>query len=93
MNDRWDNLQRQLTNRAVREAKLNLPAVWLRYFEYTGAADETELEAHMYGLLTLTPMECDVLAHAVNELIDELPDNAGLPRAPYSHERGDLLSD
>ena len=82
------DLQRELTLRAIREAKLTFGDVWLRYFECTGAADETELEAHLFGLLRLTPLESDILAHAVNELVKELPHGDLLPRAPYCHDLG-----
>ena len=82
------DLQLELTKRAIREAGLIFADVWLRYFECTGAADETELEAHLYGLIRLTPMESDILAHAVNELVSELPHASLLPRAPYCHDLG-----
>jgi hypothetical protein len=80
------DLQRELTLRAIREAGLTFRDVWLRYFKCTGAADETELEAHLFGLLGLAPIESDILAHAVNELVEELPHNDALPRAPYHRD-------
>jgi hypothetical protein len=74
--------QRRLTVLAIESAGLGLHEVWLRYFEYTGIAGQTELEAHLQGLMILPVEQADILAHAVNELIDELPP---VPRAPYSN--------
>ncbi|WP_104181304.1 hypothetical protein [Arthrobacter sp. B0490] len=75
--------QRRLTLLAIESSGLMLHEVWLRYFEYTGVAGQTELEAHLQGLVPLPAEQADILSHAVNELIDELPP---VPRAPYSDE-------
>lgn len=48
----------------------------------TGVVDEIELEAHLQGLILLPSVETDIVSHAVNELIDELPLR---PRAPYGN--------
>lgn len=40
-----------------------------------------EVEAHLLGMMTLPPHECDMLAHAANERLDELDRSA---RVPYS---------
>jgi hypothetical protein len=72
--------QRQLTWVAIRTADFNLQEVWVRYFGLAGSVDEYELDAYLYGLIVLPPLECDLIAEAVNELIDEIPP---LPRAPY----------
>ncbi|BBE24489.1 hypothetical protein MN0502_33720 (plasmid) [Arthrobacter sp. MN05-02] len=76
--------QRKLTWLAIRTADLNLQDVWVRYFSLAGSVDEYELDAYLHGLIVLPPLECDLIAEAVNELIDEIPP---LPRAPY---RADL---
>ncbi|WP_104182052.1 hypothetical protein [Arthrobacter sp. B0490] len=73
--------QRVHTCIAVRVAGLGHKDVWARYFGLTGAADEYELDAYFHGLMPFTAAEGDLVAHAVNELIDEIPP---LPRAPYS---------
>ena len=73
--------QRRATARAIKAAGLSVQHVWERYFSITGRADLTELEAHLYGAFALPVEEADILTHAVNELIDEIPP---LPRAPYS---------
>lgn len=75
--------QRRLTALAIESSRLTLHEVWLRYFEYTGVAGQTELEAHLQGLMMLPVEQADILSHAVNELIDELPPG---PRAPYSDD-------
>ncbi|MDQ0770155.1 hypothetical protein QF031_002904 [Pseudarthrobacter defluvii] len=73
--------QAQATRQAMEEAGITLSAVWMRYFSFTGAAGEYEVDAYLNGSLELPVHERDLLAHAVNELIKELPP----PRmAPYS---------
>ena len=73
--------QAQATREAMEEAGITLSAVWMRYFSFTGAAGEYEVDAYLNGSLELPAHERDLVAHAVNELINELP-----PRrlAPYS---------
>lgn len=74
--------QARATREAIEEAGLSLNAVWTRYFSFTGAAGEYEIDAYLNGSMPLPTHERDLLAHAVNELIKELP-----PRrtAPYSN--------
>jgi hypothetical protein len=73
--------QAQATLEAMEEAGLSLHVVWMRYFSFTGAAGEYEIDAYLNGSMELSAHERDLVAHAVNELIKELP-----PRrmAPYS---------
>ena len=73
--------QARATREAIEEAGLSLNAVWTRYFSFTGAAGDYEIDAYLNGSMQLPAHERDLLAHAVNELIKELP-----PRrmAPYS---------
>ena len=73
--------QARATREAMEEAGVTLSAVWMRYFSFTGAAGEYEVDAYLNGSLELPVHERDLVAHAVNELIKELP-----PRrlAPYS---------
>lgn len=47
--------------------------LWLRYLALGGNADEVSVEAQVYGLMDLPPGEYNVLAHAVNEALDEVP--------------------
>lgn len=81
--------QRCLIETAITAADLVFNDVWRRYFELGGQADQFELEAYFKGLLPLTAEECNLAAHAVNELIDEEPP---LPRAPYRHPPGPVTS-
>ena len=69
------------TREALEESRLTLAEVWMHYFSLTGVAGEYEMDAYLNGSLELPELERDLLAHAVNELINELP-----PRrmAPYS---------
>jgi hypothetical protein len=73
--------QAQATREAMEEAGLPIHAVWMRYFSFTGAAGEYELDAYLNGSMELSAHERDLVAHAVNELIKELPPR---PMAPYS---------
>lgn len=54
----------------------------MKYFGMSGDAGEYEVEAYLQGLLSLPPIQRDLLALAANELIDERP----RPRAPYSND-------
>lgn len=72
--------------RAMTQAGLSLPEVWLQYFSITGTVDEYEVDAYLNQMIVLPVIECDKLAHAINELIDEMPPPG---RAPY---RADLTS-
>lgn len=75
--------QRRLLRRALDDAGLTLPEVWLKYFSLGGEAGEYEMDAYLNGSLSFPPLQRDILALAVNELIDELPEQA---RAPYASE-------
>jgi hypothetical protein len=77
--------QRRRIVHAMNRAGLSLPQVWLHYFSISGAVDEYEIDAYLNRLIGLPGMECDKLAHAVNELINDLPP---LPRAPYRNDIG-----
>jgi serine phosphatase RsbU (regulator of sigma subunit) len=81
VNGTGEDEQRRLLLAAVRRSDLPLEQLWLRYFGLGGVADLVELEDYLGGLLPLPPSQRDVLAHAVNERLDEL---AWRPRAPYS---------
>jgi hypothetical protein len=77
--------QSQATRQAMDEAGLPIHAVWMRYFSFTGSAGEYEVDAYLNGSMKLPTHERDLVAHAVNELIKELPP----PRmAPYSSSNG-----
>lgn len=70
--------------RAVYSAvALPIREVWLRYVALGGRADEISVDAQIHGVLDLSAGEFNVLAHALNEEADELPEAASLPRVPY----------
>jgi hypothetical protein len=74
--------QRRRLRAALKAADISVPELWLKYFGMSGDAGEYEVEAYLQGLLSLPPVQRDLLALAANELIDDLP----RPRAPYSDD-------
>lgn len=74
--------QRRRLRAAIRAADITVSELWLKYFSMAGDAGEYEVEAYLQGLLSLPPVQRDLLALSANELIDELP----RPRAPYSDD-------
>ncbi|MDQ0734768.1 hypothetical protein [Arthrobacter agilis] len=89
-NTRRSAEQRLLTTRAIHEAELTIADVWLRYFSFSGAVAEYEVHAYLQGLINLPRLQRDLLAQAVNELIDEQPDPR---RAPSDADFDDLPGD
>jgi hypothetical protein len=75
-----EDKQRRQTMRAMAQAGLALPEVWLYYFSITGSVDEYEIDAYLNQMIVLPAIECDKLAHAINELIGQRPP---VTRAPY----------
>jgi hypothetical protein len=67
---------------AFRDANLTLEQLWLRYFALGGDAALIEVEGYLQGLLPLPALQHDMLAHALNERLDEL---ASSRRAQYAH--------
>lgn len=74
--------QRRQLREAMKAADITVGELWLQYFSVSGDAGEYEVEAYLQGLLSLPPLQRDLLALAANELIDELP----RPHAPYSED-------
>ncbi|WP_447002734.1 PP2C family protein-serine/threonine phosphatase [Saccharothrix isguenensis] len=68
---------------ALRHAGLTIEELWLRYFALGGNAGLVEIDAYVHGLGELPPLQPDVLAHAVNERLDELTPPH---RAEYSRQ-------
>ena len=56
--------------------------LWLRYFSIGGNAGRFEIDAYLNGAIALPPLEHDMVAHAINERLDEIAP----PRAPYSRD-------
>jgi hypothetical protein len=67
---------------ALRAAGLGVEELWLRYFALGGEVGKVEIEAYLNGLLPLPRLQHDLIAHAINERLDEIAP----PRAPYSAE-------
>jgi hypothetical protein len=82
--------QSRLLSHALNSAGLRAGDLWLRYFSIGGNADEYEVDAYVQCMLPLPPCERDLLAHAANELIDELPPR---PRAPYMQDLWDAAAE
>lgn len=62
-----------------RDAGLTRGELWLRYFELGGMSSAFQMEAFLYGALTPSPHDHDVLAHALNERFVELGGNHPVP--------------
>ena len=62
-------------DRFRRKAGLSHGELWLRYFELGGMSTGFELEAFLYGLLSPSAHDHDVIAHAINERFVELGGN------------------
>jgi hypothetical protein len=63
-------------------ADLDLEKVWIAYFSIGGKCGLMEVQAYVYGALSLPRIERDLLAHALNESLDAL--GADGRRATYS---------
>ncbi|SOE03407.1 PP2C family protein-serine/threonine phosphatase [Blastococcus haudaquaticus] len=75
-----EGLRRSALRAAMDFAGLSPEQLWMRYFGLGGHADLVDLDAHITGLLSLPPAQADVLAHAINEYLDEL---VAQHRVPY----------
>jgi hypothetical protein len=73
--------QQQSLSRAFRHAQLPVSQLWLRYFALGGGTDSLAVDAYVHGATELPAIERDLLAHAMNERLDEL---AVTHRATYS---------
>ncbi|WP_033262250.1 PP2C family protein-serine/threonine phosphatase [Amycolatopsis vancoresmycina] len=73
--------QRRRIAACFARSDLTLEQLWMRYFALGGSLSLIELDAYLNGLTTLPRVDRDMLAHAVNERLDE----TGPARAPYSH--------
>lgn len=78
--------QARLLGWALECAQISCHQLWWRYFSFGGQAGEYELDAYLHHALHLPRLQRDLLAQAANELITDLPDEAFLPRAPYTDE-------
>lgn len=74
--------QRRQLREALKAADITRGELWLNYFSIGGSVGEYEVEAYLQGLLSLPPIQRDLLAMAANELIEALP----RLYAPYSDD-------
>lgn len=65
--------QRRKLRDALKAADITRGELWLNYFSIGGSVGEYEVEAYLQGLLSLPPIQRDLLAMAANELIEALP--------------------
>lgn len=63
--------------------QLSLEGVWLHSVSLGSELSELEIDAYLHGAYELSGYQHDIIAQAVNELIDMLPDP---PRASFSNE-------
>jgi hypothetical protein len=80
MTDNVNEQRRQLSS-ALERTGLSVEQLWTRYFALGGDVGSIELEAYLGGLMELPSLQRDMLAHAVNERLDEL---IWTPHVPYS---------
>jgi hypothetical protein len=69
-------------NAAYEASGLTVAELWVRYFAVGGEASELEVDAYLNGAIALPALQHDMLAHAINERLDEIAP----PAAPYSKE-------
>jgi hypothetical protein len=67
-----EDVQRSALAAGFGHSDLSLEQLWMRYFALGGTGDLTDVDAYLNGLGDLPDHECDLLAHAVNERLDEL---------------------
>jgi hypothetical protein len=75
--------QAALTLQVIQKLRLSLDEVWLHCINSGGYLGEFEFNAYLHGLLRLPAPDRDLIAQAVNELLDDLH---RVPRAPYSDQ-------
>jgi stage II sporulation SpoE-like protein len=73
--------QQRLLVVGYQRAELTMEQLWLRYFALGGDAGLMEVEAYLHGLMPLPALQRDILAHAINERLDEL---VWSRRVPYN---------
>jgi hypothetical protein len=74
--------QRQDFRLAFEAGPLKLEQIWITYFGIGGKTGLTEVQAYVYGAMSLPAIERDLLAHALNESLNSLGVNG--KRATYS---------
>lgn len=76
------NRQHWFTVGAASRPGVDLDDVWMNYMSMGGSCADIEVSAYLHGLLLLDPIQRDLVAHAVNEQLDDIASSDD--RAPYS---------
>jgi hypothetical protein len=76
-----ERTQQQLTVTAAAQAGLDPAELWVAYYALGGSLSQLEVEAYLRGEQEMAPLECDILALTLNEI---LQDTASELRVPYS---------
>jgi hypothetical protein len=78
--------QQWLTIGAASAAGIDPYDLWLDYAGMGGSFDLLDVEAYLHGLLVLPSLERDLVAHTVNEKLEDL----GSPVAPAPYSTGEV---
>jgi hypothetical protein len=76
-----EDLHRSAVSDGYAHADLTLEQLWMRYFALGGDADLMDVDAYVAGLAAFPEGQRDLLAHALNERLDEL---IAPHRVPYT---------
>ncbi|MEG9249981.1 GAF domain-containing protein [Arthrobacter sp. Soc17.1.1.1] len=74
-------IQVRLITLALSKAGVTVSELWVRYYAVGGKVSEFEVQAYLGGLLVLPGSERNVLADAMNELLEGSPVNIRVPRS------------
>ncbi|WDF33217.1 GAF domain-containing protein [Arthrobacter agilis] len=74
-------VQIKLTTLALKKADCTVSELWVKYYAAGGTVSEFEVQAYLGGLLRLPPAERNILADAMNELLENSPVNIRIPRS------------
>jgi hypothetical protein len=78
---------------AFRRTGLTSREMWLQYVALGGNAGELMVDAQLCGLVDLPRGEYNVLAHAINEGLDELPEAERGTKVAYRRPLSNLNAD
>lgn len=78
--------QQHSTWRAAHDARLGAHDIWWHYFSISGNLSVFEVDAYLHGMYPLNVDERNLIAIAVNELVDELPGRSKAEFVEYPAE-------
>jgi GAF domain-containing protein len=78
------DVQQAVTVDLVLQYNLNVRRIYAVYVETGGMSTESEVLRYLAGSATLPQLQRDLMAHAVNEQLNDPYPRAGTNRAPYS---------